>query len=219
MLVALMIYLFKRRFYAQRFLIKFSRNICYAVSSLIFSISVKSQDTKLDYNIIKDGKVIGKAVAIKKVQGASTKYQMSTDTKARYIVSIEVSTEEESVFDNGMLIRSAFLQKNNGTVKVNTHVNWDGGAYQFINNGKTAMSKYKTIMANMMMLYFSYPHPSLKVFTDHFHTFVPIEKLSQEEYKLTLPNGTEKHFFYKNGICHRLHTKSTFYDVVMELAL
>ena len=219
MLVALIIYLLKRRVSAWRFLIKLSRTVCYIASSLLFSIAAKSQDTKLNYNIIKGGKVIGKAVAIKIVQGATTKYQMSTDTKALYIVSIEVSTREESVFDNGMLIRSEFSQKTNGSVKVNTHVNWDGLAYQFINNGEIAISKHKSIMANMMMLFFSYPDPSLKVFTDHFHTFIPIKKLSAEEYKITLPNGTEKHFFYKNGICHKLHTKSTFYDVTMELAL
>ncbi len=219
MLVALLIYLLKKRFSRRRFSVRLLCNICCVATAPFLSIAANSQETKLSYNIIKSGKVIGRAVAIKTVQGTTTKYHLSTDTKARYIVSIEISTREESVFDNGMLIRSAFSQKNNGNVKVNTQVRWDGSAYQFINNGETATSKDKYIMANMMMLFFSIPGPSLSVFTDHFQTFIPMEKINAEEYKTTLPNGTEKHFIYKNGICRRLQIKSTFYDIAMELVL
>ncbi len=71
----------------------------------------------------------------------------------------------------------------------------------------------------MMMLFFSLPDPSLKIFTDHYQDFIAIEKLGPEEYKTTLPNGTEKHFFYKNGICRRLDIKSTFYNITMQLVL
>ena len=227
MLVMLLLYLSKQPVIAggvvafsgwcRRFYVHVFCHLCCCIISLLCCIALKGQEIKLIYNIIKGGSVIGKAVATKSIEGANVKYKMSTDSKTSFIVSIEVSTREESIFSNGMLIKSAFCQKTNGKEKVNTNVKWDGSGYQFINNGEAATVKGKKILANMMMLFFSLPDPALKVFTDHYQSFIAIEKLGADEYKTVLPNGTEKHFFYKNGVCHQLDIKSTFYNITMQL--
>src|SRR5688572_28367893 len=84
------------------------------ITLLIFSFSMYgisssyAQERKLRYDVMRNGKVIGKINFVEMISGQKKFLSMTSDVKTRFILAFSDDTAETAAYDNGVLVYSSF---------------------------------------------------------------------------------------------------------------
>jgi len=76
--------------------------------------------------------------------------------------------------------------------------------YVLIVNVKTEKLQNQDIWFTVSKLYYTEPIGINTIFSERFGKFLSLEKLEQNKYALSKPDGRKNIYFYEKGICRKV---------------
>ena len=180
--------------------------------------SLKAQDKQLQYNILRNGKVIGWTKLTKTTTDQKSKISLESEVKARFIFLFVVSALEEAAFERGVLVYSSQFRKTNSDVKENKTMKLTNHGYEMYKGKDTEQLQIPILRNHMLSLYFDEPTQCSRVYSDSFQRVLDIERLGKGGYKINLPDGNSSSYYYENGICTRVEINHRMYSAEMVLS-
>lgn len=173
-------------------------------TTCIFQVSTFSQERKLVYDVMRNGKVIGKINFTELIQEQKKFLSMTSDVKTRYVFAFSDETSETAGFDKGIMVYSSFHQKQTGSNETTKATIASGKQYKLTDNGKSKLVSLPPIRYNMLLLYTDIPKTISKVYSANFQKMLDIKKIEENKYRLTLPDGKFNYYTYTNGLCTKV---------------
>jgi hypothetical protein len=177
-----------------------------------------AQEQVTKYNVIHSGKVVGHLDFYQKRTGDGFYLKMVSEVKMKFIFSIKVDCNEESLFQNGRLVSSHVLRKVNGKQKADRQTKATGDTYQTIAEGKSKALNQTAINTNLMLLYCHEPANNMQVYSDNFQQFLKVQQTAPHVYRIDLPDGNYNYYSYTNGICSKVDIHHSLYTIQIQLA-
>ncbi|HEV8079126.1 MAG TPA: DUF6134 family protein [Chitinophagaceae bacterium] len=178
--------------------------LIFLFTTCIFQVSTLSQERKLIYDVMRNGKVIGKINFTELIQGQKKFLSMTSDVKTRYVLAFSDETSEAAGFDKGVMVYSSFHQKQTGSNETTKTTIASGKSYKLTDNGKSKLVSLPPIRYNMLLLYTDIPKTISKVYSANFQKMLDVKKIEENKYRLTLPDGKFNYYTYTNGICTKV---------------
>jgi hypothetical protein len=224
MIIAFIIWLFKK--YALPFInsqrenggLKFKRSAATILLLATAILQLHAAETTTKYNVLHGGKVVGHLDLYQKNSGDDVYLKMTSAVKMKFIFSINVDCNEESVFQHGRLISSQVLRKVNGKEKANRQTKAVANGYKTLAEGKAGQVNQASINNNLMLLYCHEPADNDKVYSDNFQQLLAVKKTAEHVYRIDLPDGNYNYYTYTNGICSKVDIHHSLYTIQIELA-
>ena len=176
-----------------------------------------SQEKKLEYNIKRNGDVVGNIQFSQNTAGSRTTMKLESEVKTRFIFLFTAKGNEEAVYDNGIMTSSSIYRKMNGNVKADKKTKTSGNSYTIYKGNKTEILNNYPIRNNMLSLYAAEPVAVSKVYSDNFQQFLDIEKIKGQHYKIKFPDGNYSEYYYANDICTKVEVYHSLYSATIEL--
>lgn len=184
---------------------------------LSITISLHAQEKKLEYNIKRNGDVVGNIHFIQGIAGSRTVLTMESEVNTRFIFNFKAKAKEETIYDNGIMTWSSIFRKLNGNVKADKKTQAIGNVYTIYKGSKTETLKNYPIRYNMLSVYLTEPLNVTKVYSDNFQQQIDIQKIADHHYKIKFPDGNYNEYFYTNGICSKIEIHHSMYRATIEL--
>ena len=194
-----------------------AHNLSLLVGLFSLMISTNAQEKKLEYNIKRNGDVVGSIHFIQGIAGSRTVLTMESEVNTRFIFSFKAKAKEEAIYDNGIMTWSSIFRKLNGTIKVDKKTKANGSVYTVYKGSKTETLNNYPIRYNMLSVYISEPVNITKVYSDNFQQQVDIQKIADHHYKIKFPDGNYNEYFYTNGVCSKIEIHHSLYSATIEL--
>ena len=180
-------------------------------------ISINAQEKKLDYQIKRNGDVVGNIHFIQGIAGNRTVLTLESEVNTRFIFNFKAKAKEEVIYDNGIMTWSSIFRRLNGNVKVDKKTKANGNAYTIYKGSKTETLNDFPIRYNMLSVYVTEPVNITKVYSDNFQQQVDIQKIAEHHYKIKFPDGNYNEYFYSDGICSKIKIHHSLYSAIIEL--
>ena len=187
------------------------------VVTIMFTLCSFSQEKKLQYNIKRNGDVVGNIQFIQSIAGNRTVLTLESEVNTRFIFSFKAKAKEEAIYDNGIMTWSSIFRKLNGSVKADKKTKANGNAYTVYKGTKTETVNNYPIRYNMLSVYIMEPINIAKVYSDNFQEQVDIQKIADHHYKIKFPDGNYNEYFYANGVCSKVEVHHSMYRATIEL--
>ena len=184
---------------------------------LSITISVQAQQKKLEYNIKRNGDVVGTINFIQGIAGNRTVLTMESEVNTRFIFNFKAKAKEEVIYDDSIMTWSSIYRKLNGNVKIDKKTKANGNVYTVYKGSKTETLANYPIHYNMLSIYVIEPVNITKVYSDNFQKQLDIQKLADHHYKIKFPDGNYSEYFYTNGICSKVEVHHSLYSATIEL--
>jgi hypothetical protein len=184
---------------------------------LSLAISSNAQEQKLEYNIKRNGDIVGNIHFIQRVTGSRTVLTMESEVNTRFIFNFKAKAKEETIYDNGIMTWSSIFRKLNGNVKADKKTKAVGNAYTIYKENKTETLNNYPIRYNMLSVYLTEPLNVSKVYSDNFQQQMAIQKIAAHHYKIKFPDGNYNEYYYTNGICSKVEIHHSMYRATIEL--
>ena len=194
-----------------------ANNITLLVILLGTMTGINAQQKKLEYNIKRNGDIVGNIHFSQGVAGNRTVLTMESEVNTRFIFNFKAKAKEEVIYDNGIMTWSSIFRKLNGTVKVDKKTKANGHAYTVYKGSKTETLNNYPIRYNMLSVYISEPVNITKVYSDNFQQQINIQKIADHHYKIKFPDGNYNEYFYTNGVCSKIEIHHSMYSATIEL--
>ena len=178
------------------------------IGLLMLSISVaKAQNI---YDVIVAGRTIGslKVFDEKGLNDAET-HRIESDFK---IMFYKGSYSTQTNYVQGKLVSATCAHHVNGDLKEQTLTKTSSKTlYEVLFSGEDAEDKpnvvvNKPISSTITSLYYKEPVNITEVYSERYGKMCNIRKLSEGKYGVTLPDGKEGVYSYKNGLCREVKT-------------
>ena len=186
--------------------------LCTAISAI-----ASSQEKKLEYQIKRNGTVVGDVHYTQNSYGNRTKLMIESEVKTKFIFTFTAKAQEEAIYDNGIMTWSFIYRKLNGNEKANKKTKAFGNSYTIFKGNKAeSLNKYP-IRYNMLSLYTTEPGSINQVYSDNFEQFIAIEKTAEHKYKIELPDGNYNNYYYENGVLSCIEVHHSLYSASIQL--
>ena len=163
-----------------------------------------AQERKFIYDVVRNGKVIGEINLVELTQGQKKLLSMTSNVETTLLFTFTDRTVETAAFDKGVMVYSSFYQKQTGSDEVNKTATLSGKVYKVTDKGETKLIRLSPVRYNTLLLYMNMPKTVTKVFSGSLQKLVDIKKISENKYRLLLPDGKFNDYTYKNGICSKV---------------
>ncbi|WP_276504821.1 DUF6134 family protein [Terrimonas pollutisoli] len=176
-----------------------------------------SQTSQLQYSVKRKGAQIGIISFTQQFVGNKRVFKVESEIKTRILFLFTAIGQEESVYENGIMISSFVYQKLNGNEQVNKKTTLVGRNYIVSKgNHSETLSNYP-IFYNMICLYAKEPVDVPKVYSDKSQQFLDIQTIGDHHYRIKFPDGNYNEYFYQDGLCTRVEVHHKFYRSSFEL--
>ena len=194
-----------------------ANNVTLLIVLLGTMTSINAQEKKLEYNIKRNGDVVGNIHFIQGIVGKRTMLTMESEVNTRFIFNFKANAKEEVIYDNGIMIWSSIFRKLNGNVKIDKKTKANGSAYTVYKGNKTETLNNYPIRYNMLSVYIIEPVNITKVYSDNFQKQIDIQKIADHHYKIKFRDGNYNEYFYANGVCSKIEIHHSMYGATIEL--
>ena len=194
-----------------------ANNLSLLVVLLGTMISINAQEKRLEYNIKRNGDVVGNIHFIQGIAGNRTVLTMESEVNTRFIFNFKAKAKEEVIYDNGIMTWSSIFRKLNGTVKIDKKTKANGSAYTVYKGSKKETLNNYPIRYNMLSVYIIEPINITKVYSDNFQQQIDIQRIADHHYKIKFPDGNYNEYFYTNGVCSKIEIHHSMYSATIEL--
>src|SRR5687767_8277547 len=184
---------------------------------LSITISVQAQQKRLEYNIKRNGDVVGTIIFTHGITSNRTVFTMESEVNTRFIFNFKAKAREEAIYDDSILTWSSVYRKLNDNVKVDKKTKANGNVYTVYKGSKTETLNNYPIRYNMLSIYVIEPLNIPKVYSDNFQQQLDIQKIADHHYKIKFPDGDYNEYFYTGGVCSRVEVHHTMYSATIEL--
>lgn len=182
-------------------------------TGLIFQTTILAQQRKLIYDVMRNGNIIGHIIFTELIKEQRKFLSFNSNIKTSFIFSFSDETTETSIFENEIMVRSSFNQKQTGSGKTNTVVEASGNVYKVIDGNISKIIYASPIYYNTLLLYVKPPESIYKVYSQKFQKLLEIKKVTENKFRLTLPDGNYNYYTYKNGLCSRVDIERSLFTV------
>ncbi len=196
---------------------KASRLMLLFILLLLMSLFALPQQTRLEYNIKRNGSTIGTLCFSQRLSGNKTLLKLESLIKTRFIFIITAKALEEAEYENGIMNWSTVHQKINGSDRINKKINLMGRKYVVTKGNQTETITGYPILFNMICLYMKEPTGISKIYSDNFQRLLDIHKLDDHHYKINFPDGNYNEYYYNNGLCTKVNVHHSIYRSSFEL--
>jgi hypothetical protein len=179
--------------------------------------SLKAQERELQYNVIRNGKVIGWTKLTRTNVNQQVDIKLESEVKTRFVFQFVVKAVEEAIFANGNLVYTSQFRKLNSDVKENKSMKLTSRGYEVYQGNDTQPLPFTGLRNHMLGLYFDEPSQGQKIYSDSFQQLLNVEKLAEGAYKIKLPDGNSCSYYYKNGLCTNIKIDHRFYSAELLL--
>ena len=193
------------------------KNLIPLVALFGIAAGANAQEKKLEYNIKRNGEVVGTIRFVQNITGSRTTLKLESEVKTRFIFTFTAKAQEEAIYDNGIMTWSSIFRKLNGSVKADKKTKATGTVYTVYKGNKTETMNNYPVRYNMLSIYSTEPVNIIKVYSDNFQQQVDIQKITEHHYKIKFPDGNYNEYFYANGICSRVEVHHSLYSATIEL--
>jgi len=184
---------------------------------LSITISAQAQQKRLEYNIKRNGDLVGTIIFTHGITSNRTVFTMESEVNTRFIFNFKAKAREEAIYDDSILTWSSVYRKLNGNVKVDKKTKANGNVYTVYKGSKTETLNNYPIRYNMLSIYVIEPLNIPKVYSDNFQQQLDIQKIADHHYKIKFPDGNYNEYFYTGGVCSRVEVHHTMYSATIEL--
>ena len=195
---------------------KINRMMKYAsillVTTFIFRPAF-TQERKLVYDVVRNGKIIGKIVFLELFKDGKKMLSFTSDVKTKFFFSFSDYAAETASFENSIMVYSSFYQRQNGSDKAKKMTVASGQFYKLIDNGVSKLISCSPIRYNMLLLYVYVPEKINKVYSDNYQKLLDIQKVESNKYKLSLPDGNYNYYTYNDNVCTKVDIERTFFAI------
>jgi hypothetical protein len=176
-----------------------------------------AQQSTLEYDVLRNNKVIGHTIVTGiKTQGKVT-YRVSAEINVSFIKDFRAISEEETVFENGVMVSSLFSRSLNGDVKGKRNTVLLDSVYQIVEDGKKSLHKLGKINLNISGLYLNEPLNTRRIYSDNHRQWLKITPIKVHSYRIDLPDGNHTIYHFENGICVSIDIYQTFFTARLVL--
>jgi len=189
-----------------------------AVLFFLFTINSQTQEKTVNYNVLRNGTVIGQMQFSQKTNNDDVFLKISSEVKTRLIFGIDIKTEEGSHFKNGKLISSYVKRHVNGKEKANKTTQLIDSGYKTLAENKKGQIKQNYIDYNLMLLYSKEPVSENQVYSDSFQQFLVIKKTNTHSYRIVLPDGNYNDYHFLNGVCQKVELHHSLFTINIQIA-
>jgi len=189
-----------------------------AVLFFLFTINSQAQEKTVNYNVLRNGTVIGQMQFSQKTNNDDVFLKISSEVKTRLIFGIDIKTEEGSHFKNGKLISSYVKRHVNGKEKANKTTQLIDSGYKTLAENKKGQIKQNYIDYNLMLLYSKEPVGENQVYSDSFQQFLVIKKTNTHSYRIVLPDGNYNDYHFLNGVCQKVELHHSLFTINIQIA-
>ncbi|OCB78346.1 hypothetical protein B0A79_21940 [Flavobacterium piscis] len=184
----------------------------------LFTINSQAQEKTVNYNVLRNGTVIGQMQFSQKTNNDDVFLKISSEVKTRLIFGIDIKTEEGSHFKNGKLISSYVKRHVNGKEKANKTTQLIDSGYKTLAENKKGQIKQNYIDYNLMLLYSKEPVGENQVYSDSFQQFLVIKKTNTHSYRIVLPDGNYNDYHFLNGVCQKVELHHSLFTINIQIA-
>lgn len=184
----------------------------------LFTINSQAQEKTVNYNVLRNGTVIGQMQFSQKTNNNDVFLKISSEVKTRLIFGIDIKTEEGSHFKNGKLISSYVKRHVNGKEKANKTTQLIDSGYKTLAENKKGQIKQNYIDYNLMLLYSKEPVGENQVYSDSFQQFLVIKKTNTHSYRIVLPDGNYNDYHFLNGVCQKVELHHSLFTINIQIA-
>jgi hypothetical protein len=184
---------------------------------LILSLAAASQKKSLYFDILQNGKKVGRMNFQEASSGKIDSLKMESTVNSKLIWAITSEAREMAVFSDGVLQESSIYRKLNGNEKANKRHRAVNGKYIITHGTNSKETKTYPITYNMLSLYSNEPVDISKVYSDNFESTLDIEKIEDHKYKVTLPDNNYNYYLYKDGVLNQVEIHHTLYSAKLVL--
>ena len=184
----------------------------------LFTINSQAQEKTVNYNVLRNGTVIGQMQFSQKTNNNDVFLKISSEVKTRLIFGIDIKTEEGSHFKNGKLISSYVKRHVNGKEKANKTTQLIDSGYKTLAENKKGQIKQNYIDYNLMLLYSKEPVSENQVYSDSFQQFLVIKKTNTHSYRIVLPDGNYNDYHFLNGVCQKVELHHSLFTINIQIA-
>lgn len=155
-----------------------------------------SQVYERHYEILADDEKVGYLIARQKVDGDMTHYEIISQVDARMLVRINLDTEINAGFEDGVLQYSSSTTYLNGNVHSNAELNKQKETYMLRKDEHSLKIFEPEILLSSSKLYFHEPDEETKVFSESEGIIKQIEKTGEKNYTLTTTGNKKEKSVY-----------------------
>lgn len=177
----------------------------------LLPFSLLAQDRKAEYKILHYNDLKGNIQLSEHTEGSSRRIKIESTVRTRFLFNITVTTIEEALFSEGLLVYSRFYQKINNEEKNDWQMNWTDGSYQFNKEHHGPQLPQTQIRHTILSLYCEEPVNIRQVFSSNFQQYVPVIPVAKNKYRVDLPNGNCNYYFYQRGKLASVEVEQPFY--------
>jgi hypothetical protein len=163
---------------------------------------------KLQYEVIRNNKVIGQMQAIRVNKGSYTEYLTESSVKVSVVVDLAIYTKVSAIFGQGQLISGTVVRRVNNSNKVNATIQWQKDRYIIEEDGEKMTVQEKILYASACLMHLE-PVGLTRIFSEANKKFIPIRQLKPHQYELQLPDGNKNFYTYADGICVSAEVNTT----------
>jgi hypothetical protein len=144
-------------------------------------------------------------------------YKVAAEIKVSFIKDFIAISEEETIFENGVMVSSFFNRSLNGTVKGKRNTRLIDSVYQIVEDGKKSVHKLGKINITISGIYFNEPLNTKLIYSDNYRQWLKLTEIKLHSYRLDLPDGNHSLYHFENGICVRIDIYQTYFNARLVL--
>lgn len=221
MILSIIIWIIKNRVAAvHKIKLKYEHMIYRVIGTAIlvlFCFTSSKSQTHLSYVVMRNGEKVGNMKMMRLQNNNEVEILIESDINIRMIKNMHVVAKEKSIYKNNRLVYSTVYRELNGKQKASRQTQYKNNAYELITESKKQTINNVDISFNLAMLYFLEPVNVKNIYSDYYQQLIEIKNLSNNAYKLQLPNGDYNIYYYNNKVCSKVEVHSTFYTVQINL--
>lgn len=190
-----------------------ARRVFLLLLLVAIGLVAEAQDIVHQYLVRRKGKDIGVVELRTRQEGSRYWIRAESVIMAWAVVMVTVRTSEESRYENGILVYSSVIRRQNGREKVNQQTRLNSKRYIIHDGDSTIPGSTGPIRYSMLNLYLREPVAEKKVYSDIYRCLLDIETIGEHHYRIRFPDGNYNEYFYEGGICSRVMVYHKRYQV------
>jgi len=175
------------------------------------------QQSTFEYEVIRNNKVIGHTVVTAIKKPGKVTYKVAAEIKVSFIKDFKAISEEETIFENGIMVSSFFSRSLNGEVKGKRNTRLIDSVYQITEGGKKSIHHLGKINLTISGLYLNEPLNTKRIYSDNHRQWLKFTEIKSHSYRLDLPDGNHTIYHFENGICVRIDINQTLFSARLVL--
>ena len=184
--------------------------LIFMASPLLFSWTpVPPELLQIQYDVIKNGKVIGHMTSSKAEKDGIIQYTTESSVKVSMLITINVYNKVQGSFYKGFLQDASLMRKVNGKSSANTRITWNSNGYMVNENGSSHTLNSRISFSTACLMHVE-PVDMQYIFSENFLSFIPVREVAPHKYELILPDGHNNFYTYENGRCVEVEVITSF---------